>query len=65
MLKMGLIDGIVKEPLGGAHIEPEAMANKIKKVIVDTIEELSKLETSDLIAKRIDKFSSMGVFTEV
>jgi len=65
MLKMGLIDGIVKEPLGGAHIEPEDMANKIKKVIVDTIEELSKLETGDLIAKRIDKFSSMGVFTEV
>ncbi|MBY0425728.1 MAG: acetyl-CoA carboxylase carboxyltransferase subunit alpha, partial [Cytophagales bacterium] len=64
MLKMGLIDGIVKEPLGGAHLEPEVMANKIKKVILDTIDELSKLETEDLIAKRIDKFSSMGVFTE-
>lgn len=64
MLKMGLIDGIVKEPLGGAHVEPEAMANKIKKVILDNIEELSKLEVEDLISKRIEKFSSMGVFKE-
>ncbi|MDX2190186.1 MAG: acetyl-CoA carboxylase carboxyltransferase subunit alpha [Bacteroidota bacterium] len=64
MLKFGLIDGIVKEPLGGAHTDPVAMSSKLKKVILDAIEELQKLDTDDRIQKRIDKFCAMGVFIE-
>ncbi|MFN3404048.1 MAG: acetyl-CoA carboxylase carboxyltransferase subunit alpha [Cytophagaceae bacterium] len=64
MLKFKLIDGIIKEPLGGAHTDPAGMAKKIKKEILDSIEELKAKSAEDRIAERIEKFSSMGVFIE-
>jgi len=59
-----LIDGIVEEPLGGAHLSHQEMADKLKKVILDSISELQKLSPEERINQRIDKFCSMGVFTE-
>lgn len=59
-----LIDGIVEEPLGGAHLEHQAMANILKNVILGSINELQKLTPEERINQRIDKFCSMGVFTE-
>lgn len=59
-----LIDGIVEEPLGGAHLDHQAMANILKNVILDSINELQKLTPEERINQRIDKFCSMGVFTE-
>lgn len=59
-----LIDGIIDEPLGGAHLDHQAMANILKKVILDSINELQKLRPEERINQRIDKFCSMGVFTE-
>ena len=64
MLKNKLIDGIIKEPVGGAHQDPEAMANTIKAKIISDLEELGKKKTDDLIAERIDKFCAMGVVVE-
>jgi acetyl-CoA carboxylase carboxyl transferase subunit alpha len=64
MLKFKLIDGIVKEPLGGAHADREAMYKKLKKVILDTTAELQKLDPEQRIMERIDKFSAMGVVVE-
>lgn len=64
MLKFKLIDGIVKEPLGGAHADREAMYKKLKKVILDTTAELQKIEPEQRIMERIDKFSAMGVVEE-
>ncbi|MDX2197042.1 MAG: acetyl-CoA carboxylase carboxyltransferase subunit alpha [Cytophagales bacterium] len=64
MLKFGLIDGIVKEPLGGAHADPVAMAQKLKKTILDNIEELHTMNPEDRLNKRIEKFTSMGVYIE-
>lgn len=64
MLKAGLVDDIIKEPLGGAHTDPLSMAKKLKKVILEQIEELSALTADDRISKRIDKFSAMGVVVE-
>lgn len=61
MLGFGLIDGIIKEPLGAAHSDPEAMYKKLKKEIVDRIAELEKLDSQKLVNARIDKFSAMGV----
>jgi len=60
MLKNKLIDGIIKEPLGGAHIEPDTMAEILKKEIIKHLDKLSKLDTSELITQRIDKYSKMG-----
>ena len=56
MLKFGLIDGIIKEPLGGAHADPIAMCNIMKKVILDTIKVLSAIPVQERINSRIEKF---------
>lgn len=64
MLKFKLIDGIIKEPLGGAHNDPQAMYATIKKVILDNLAALSELKPKDRIIARIDKFSDMGVYVE-
>ena len=63
-LQLKLIDGIVKEPLGGAHNDVKWMANEVKKKIISTYTELKKLPVDDLIQQRIDKFCAMGVVKE-
>jgi acetyl-CoA carboxylase carboxyl transferase subunit alpha len=64
MFNNHLIDGIVKEPLGGAHQNPELMGQTLKKQILKDLATLKKVNTDELIAKRIDKFCSMGVVNE-
>jgi acetyl-CoA carboxylase carboxyl transferase subunit alpha len=59
-----LIDGIIKEPLGGAHTDVKAIAAEVKKVILENFKELSKIPTEELINQRIDKFCAMGVVKE-
>ncbi len=56
-----LIDGIIKEPLGGAHQDPEAMIATLKQVLVDDLEKLKVKNVDELVNERIDKFCSMGV----
>jgi len=65
MLKAGLIDGIVKEPLGGAHTDPVCMAKTIKQTILDTLAELNQMDNQQRIELRIEKFSKMGVYKEL
>ena len=62
--KMGIIDGIIKEPLGGAHNDVDLAAKRIKKVILNDIADLGKLNPEKRIDKRIDKFSNMGVIND-
>ncbi len=62
MLDFGLIDGIIKEPVGGAHAEPEEMAQLLKRHLQKTIAEFNNLDPDDRIAQRIDKYSKMGHF---
>lgn len=64
MTDLKLIDGVIPEPLGGAHTDVPKMVNDLKKVILDDIKELQKLKTADLVSKRMDKFFSMGVVQE-
>jgi acetyl-CoA carboxylase carboxyl transferase subunit alpha len=65
MLAFKLIDGIVDEPLGGAHTDKELMAERVKKTILHHYAELAKLTPSERIGQRIDKFASMGVYATV
>jgi acetyl-CoA carboxylase carboxyl transferase subunit alpha len=65
MLQYKLIDGIIKEPLGGAHTEPAKMITTLKKTILKTLDELDAIEPQQRISQRIDKFSAMGVVTEL
>lgn len=64
MLANKLIDGIIKEPTGGAHTDPESMAKKIKAQIKKSLKTLSELDTDERIAKRIEKFAAMGSHKE-
>ena len=61
MKKNGLIDKIIKEPLSGAHSEPEMTFKIVKKEINNSIKQLQSLSIKDLIKKRMDKFCEMGV----
>jgi len=61
MLKNKLIDGIIKEPLGGAHYDPEGAFKNVKRLIKTQITKLSSQTAQERIDARIEKFSSMGV----
>jgi acetyl-CoA carboxylase carboxyl transferase subunit alpha len=61
MKKNGLVDKIIKEPLSGAHSEPEMTFKIVKKEINNSIKQLQSLSVKDLIKKRMDKFCEMGV----
>jgi len=64
MLKNKLIDGVIKEPLGGAHQDPVAMATTLKKHLLKDLKELSERNVDELVTERIEKFCSMGVVVE-
>ncbi len=64
MLGNGLIDGIIEEPVGGAHQDPEATALNVKNRILSDLTILKDKDTSILVTERIDKFSNMGVVNE-
>jgi acetyl-CoA carboxylase carboxyl transferase subunit alpha len=61
MLKNKLIDGIIPEPLGGAHANPEESYRFVKEEILKQLFVLTKLSPSDLVKERVAKFCSMGV----
>ena len=61
LLKQKIIDGIIKEPLGGAHNDPNKAAKKLKKKIAEELIALEKISSEKRINERINKFSSMGV----
>ena len=61
MQKAGLVDGIIKEPLGGAHTDAPKMIETLKKTLLKTLKELAALPAEERISQRIDKFSAMGV----
>jgi acetyl-CoA carboxylase carboxyl transferase subunit alpha len=65
MFDMGLIDGILKEPPGGAHSNPEEMAKLLKRHIKKELAALQEVSPEERISMRIEKFSKMGVFTEI
>ncbi|WP_375446359.1 acetyl-CoA carboxylase carboxyltransferase subunit alpha [uncultured Fibrella sp.] len=59
-----LVDGIINEPLGGAHHDHAAMADTMKRTILDTLAELNAMTPEQRIDSRIDKFCAMGVVVE-
>ncbi|MBU0605147.1 MAG: acetyl-CoA carboxylase carboxyltransferase subunit alpha [Candidatus Omnitrophica bacterium] len=64
LIEMKIIDGMVKEPLGGAHRDPHETADNIKKVIKKELANLSVIPKDKLIKMRYDKIRSIGVFKE-
>ncbi len=64
MLGNKLIDGIVPEPIGGAHTNHEETFKIVKDVILKSLAQLEKLDPKKRVAQRIDKFCAMGVVNE-
>ena len=64
MKKNKLIDKIVKEPIGGAHQNPEKIYISLKKEIISTYRDLKKQSISSLLKNRMSRFTQMGVFSE-
>ena len=64
LLKLEIIDGIIKEPLGGAHCDYEASAKALKETVMNAINELKPLKSDKLREERYNKFRKMGVFCQ-
>jgi len=64
MQGLGLVDEIIKEPLGGAHTFPEETFKLVKKAITKAIKEFIDLDKETLVHNRMEKFSNMGVIKE-
>jgi acetyl-CoA carboxylase carboxyl transferase subunit alpha len=64
MLSFNLIDGIIKEPLGGAHTNVPEMSKRVKDTILKNLSKLNAMTPQERIDQRIDKFSAMGVVVE-
>jgi len=64
MLKNKLVDGIIKEPIGGAHTNPEKMFEIVKKEILKHLPKLQEMDKDKLVESRINKFCEMGVVNE-
>ena len=64
LLRMEIIDGIIKEPLGGAHYDWDFTATELKNTVLTSITNLSVMSGKELKADRHDKFRRMGVFVE-
>ncbi len=62
LLELGLIDEIVPEPEGGAHLDHEAAAQLLEPVLVRSLEELTRLPVPELLERRYEKFRRMGQF---
>ena len=64
MLSNKLIDGVIPEPLGGAHRDKTFMMKQVKGAILDALKELDKLSEQKRIDLRIEKFAAMGAYGE-
>ncbi len=61
---LGLVDKIVNEPLGGAHRDPKAMAQMLKRALGDALRQFQGVKTKDLLTQRYERFMAYGKFKE-
>jgi len=64
LVELGLVDGVIEEPEGGAHHDPKASAEFLKTAILRSLDTLSSLPIEELLEKRYAKFRSFGKFFE-
>jgi len=62
---LGLVDRVVSEPVGGAHRDPRAMAQSLKKALQDALRQLQMLTPEELVQRRYERMMSHGKFKEV
>ncbi len=64
LLKFGIIDEIIPEPLGGAHRDYDEAASRLKSAVLATFSQLEQITPDELIKKRVDKFTAIGAWEE-
>jgi acetyl-CoA carboxylase carboxyl transferase subunit alpha len=64
LLEQGVIDRIIPEPMGGAHRNPQIMAQTLKDTLLEELKALKKIKPDRLVQLRVEKFSKMGAWKE-
>ncbi|MBQ4854265.1 acetyl-CoA carboxylase carboxyltransferase subunit alpha [Rhodanobacter sp. B2A1Ga4] len=64
LLELGLVDKLVREPLGGAHRNPRSMAIRLKAVLLNQLDELEAMPVTDLLEQRYKRLRSYGAYQE-
>ncbi len=64
LLKSKLIDEVIAEPLGGAHLDPDATGEALREALIRHVNELRKVRPEKLVRRRAEKFAAMGAYTE-
>jgi acetyl-CoA carboxylase carboxyl transferase subunit alpha len=64
LLRLKLIDEIVPEPVGGAHVDPDTTGEALRATLIRHVTELRKIRPEKLVKRRAEKYAAMGVFTE-
>jgi acetyl-CoA carboxylase carboxyl transferase subunit alpha len=64
LLRLKVIDEIVKEPVGGAHIDPDATGEALREALIRHVTELRKIRPEKLVRRRAEKYAAMGAYTE-
>jgi acetyl-CoA carboxylase carboxyl transferase subunit alpha len=62
--KLGIVDEVIKEPLGGAHRDPQVMADTVKDALLRHLGELQTLSIEQVVAKRQERLRNYGVYSE-
>ncbi|HEX2450341.1 MAG TPA: acetyl-CoA carboxylase carboxyltransferase subunit alpha [Gemmatimonadales bacterium] len=64
LLRLKLIDEVVPEPVGGAHVDPDATGESLREAMIRHVTELRKIRPEKLVKRRAEKYAAMGAFTE-
>jgi acetyl-CoA carboxylase carboxyl transferase subunit alpha len=64
LLRLKLIDEVVPEPVGGAHVDPDAAGERLREALIRHVTELRKIRPEKLVKRRAEKYAAMGVFSE-
>jgi acetyl-CoA carboxylase carboxyl transferase subunit alpha len=62
--KLGVVDEVIKEPLGGAHRDPQAMADSVKEALLRRLNELQTLPLEQVLKARHERLRGYGVYSE-
>jgi acetyl-CoA carboxylase carboxyl transferase subunit alpha len=62
LLELGLIDKLIREPIGGAHRNPTQMAKRLKAVLINELDALAQLPTDELLQKRYERLRGYGAY---
>ena len=64
LLSLGVVDGVIPEPVGGAHADPAATCRRVGDTVDSSLRELERLSVHDLLGRRYAKFRALGVYDE-